>query len=192
VIYWNLAMKHYNPRTMEGYRKSIYWLRKSSKVGYDCWSTLAEAYQELKEYDKAMLWYRRVAKRGDALAYWAEASIADMYAEGQGVLKNYAEAARWWVRAAQHGSRFANYDLGKLYAEGAEGVAPNNCEAYFHLFIAASDNDLSGISQQIIERRDKVAKQLSESEIAKEKERANEWLLLYRKISKVDRLPLPV
>jgi hypothetical protein len=60
------------------------------------------------------------------------------------------------------------------------------------LFIASSGNDLSGISQQVIERRDKVAKQLSEWEIAKEQERANEWLPRHSKPSKAIRLPVPM
>lgn len=181
VTYWNLSMKHYNPHTIDGYRKAIYWLRKAAKLDYDCDSTLGDAYLELKEYDKAMLWYRRVVRRGDRLAYIAESNIAGMYAEGQGVLQNYAEAARWWSLAAEHGWRFANYDLGKLYAKGAEGLQQDNREAYFHLCIASSGNNLSGIHEQVFQLRDEVAQRLGKWEVSREQKRADEWLASHSK-----------
>jgi TPR repeat protein len=185
VTYWNLAMDHARadgwPRTVDGRRKELYWLRKAARVGYHrCEHTLGEVYEALEEYDKAMLWYRKAAKRGGRLVRIAESSIADMYAEGKGVLQNHAEAARWWTMAAQHGWKWANYALGKLYAEGAEGVPQDDRAAYFHLCVTTAGDGLECTSNQYaFDLRDKVAKRLSVRAISEEQKRADEWLLRY-------------
>jgi TPR repeat protein len=176
VLYWNLAMKHYNPRTTEGYRKAIYWLRKALKQGYDCESTLAEAYLHLHDYDQAMLWYRRIVKRRDRLAHIAEANIGDMYAEGQGVSQNYAEAAKWWANAGAHGWKWASYSLGKLYAEGKKGVPPNTREAYFNLYIASSGKGSEEVKKHAANLLEETAKKLNRWELEREQKRADEWL----------------
>ena len=83
------------------------------------------------------------------------------------MLQNYAEAARWWSLAAEHGWRFANYDLGKLYAKGAEGLQQDNREAYFHLCIASSSNNLSGIHEQVFQLRDEVVADSSTEDLSR-------------------------
>ncbi|MGA3264929.1 MAG: tetratricopeptide repeat protein [Terracidiphilus sp.] len=193
VIYWNLAMAHYNTHGLSGYRKAVHWLRKAAEQNYDCESTLADAYIELQDFDKAMFWYHRSVKRGGNLIWIPERKIGDMYAEGQGVSKNHAEAVRWWRRAADHGSTWAHHTLGELYAEGADGVKKDAAEAYFHLYIAASDRSEHGPHKYYDELRDKVEKELDEYAIAREKQRADEWLAAdkARNKRKVTPLPLP-
>jgi len=197
VTYWNLAMRSYNvDHSAINYRKAIYWLRKAARLDYDCENTLGDAYIKLKEYDKAMYWYLRSVKRGGELVWIAESDIADMYAEGRGVSQNYAEAARWWHRAAQHGSEWSRYRLGKLYAEGEDGVEKDNHKAYFHLYIAASFTGENSPQKSAAERLDKVAKELGDYYVSKEKERAEEWIAerttLDREVSRIEVKPLPL
>jgi hypothetical protein len=104
-----------------------------------------------------------------------------MYAEGKGVSQNHAEAARWWSRAAQHGWKSSDYSLGKLYAEGAEGVEQNTSEAYFHLYIASSANNYP--NPYATELRDQVGEKLGDYAVAREQKRAEEWLAAKKEIS---------
>ena len=197
VTYWNLAMTHYNAHHQEGYRKAIVWLRKAAHQDYDCETTLGDAYIELQDYDKAMYWYRRSFNRGGSLVWIAESNIADMYAEGQGVSQNHAEAARWWDRAAMHGSDWAHYNLGKLYAEGADGVEKDSRKAYFHLYIASLATGEHSPQAHSIELCAKVDQELGEYFVSQEKKRADEWLATQKEVarqktkSKVRPLPLP-
>jgi TPR repeat protein len=176
VVFWNHAMTHFNAHTKDGYRETIRWLRKAASVGYDCENTLGDAHIKLQDCDEVMYWYRKTLKRGGSLAWIAESNIADMYAEGQGVSKNHVEAAWWWERAAQHGSDWSHYKLGKLYAEGADGVEMDNRKAYFHLHIASSASGQYSPQTSAIELREKVEKELGEYFVSREKERAEEWL----------------
>lgn len=191
VVYWNLAMTHYNTHGLNGYRKAVHWLRKAAEQDYDCENTLGDAYIKLEDYNRAMYWYRRSVKRGGKLQWIAESNIGDMYAEGQGVSKNLAEAVRWWTRSANHGSMWAHYTLGKLYAEGKDGVKKNAETAYFHLYIASTDKSKHGPQESSIELRDKVEKELDEYAIAKQKQYAEEWRTADRAGRGVTPLPLP-
>ena len=197
VLFWNRAMAYYNSHTKDGYRNAIRWLRKAASVDYDCENSLGDAYIELQDYDEAMYWYRRSVKRGGNLVGIAESNIADMYAEGQGVSVNHAEAAWWWERAAQHGRDWSHYKLGKLYAEGADGVAKDNHKAFFHLCIASAASDEYSPQKYATELRDKIEKELDEHSVSQEKTRAEEWLANRKETarqstsSKVKPLPLP-
>lgn len=197
VTYWNLAMPHYNAHNAMGYRKAVFWLLKAAKRDYDCENTLGDAYLNLGEYDKAMYWYLKSVKRGGRLVWIAESSIGDMYAEGHGIMQNYAEAARWWDRAAQHGSDWAHYSLGKLYAEGADGVEKDSHKAYFHLYIASSATGEHGPQESAVKGCDKVEKELGQYFVSQEKKREEEWLAAKKELvrqrpqSKVQPLPLP-
>jgi tetratricopeptide (TPR) repeat protein len=197
VIFWNRAMTYYNAQTKDGYREALHWLRKAASVGYDCENTLGDAYIKLQDYDEAMYWYRRSLKRGGSLAWIAESNIADMYAEGQGVSVNHAEAAWWWNKAAQHGSDWSHYKLGKLYAEGADGVEKDNRKAYFHLYIASATTGQYSPQKSAVELRGQIEKELGDYFTSQEKKRAEEWLANRKEIarqntrSKVRPLPLP-
>lgn len=197
VTFWNHAMTHYNAHTTDGYREAIRWLRKAASLDYDCENTLGDAYIKLQDYDEAMYWYRRSLKRGGSLVWIAESNIADMYAEGQGVSKNHAEAAWWWDRAAKHGSEWSHYKLGKLYADGAEGVEKDNRKAYFYLYIASSAAGQYSPQKSAVELRERVEKELGDYFMSQEKKRAEEWLANRKEIArqntknKVRPLPLP-
>jgi TPR repeat protein len=86
--------------------------------------TLAESYYAGsngadQDFKKAVEWYLRLAKAGDARA---QTSIGLMYARGYGVSKNMTEAHRWWNFAAIQNDPGAQYNLGMTYLSG-EGVA---------------------------------------------------------------------
>lgn len=197
VLFWNRAMSYYNSHSTDGYRNAVRWLRKAASLDYDCENTLGDAYIELQDYDEAMYWYRKSVKRGGSLVGIAESNIADMYAEGQGVSVNYAEAARWWDRSSQHGRDWSHYKLGKLFSEGADGVAKDARKALFHLYIASSSSGEYSPQKYATELRGKIEKELDDNIVSQEKKRAEEWLAHKKEIARqntkdrVKPLPLP-
>lgn len=72
-----------------------------------------------QDFSKAVDWYLKLAKAGDARA---QTSLGLMYARGYGVARNLAEAHRWWNFAAIQNDPGAQYNLGLTYVRG-EGVA---------------------------------------------------------------------
>ncbi|HEY8099280.1 MAG TPA: hypothetical protein VIF82_00875 [Burkholderiaceae bacterium] len=50
--------------------------------------------------------------------YWAESSLASMYAEGKGVQKDMQQAVYWWRKAAKDGDAKSVYNLALIYSEG--------------------------------------------------------------------------
>lgn len=56
-----------------------------------------------------------MAEQGDQ---YAQATLAEMYATGQGAPQNFAEAVKWYRLAADQGNPIAQRALGALYATG--------------------------------------------------------------------------
>jgi TPR repeat protein len=60
---------------------------------------------------RALEWYRKAAKKGDATAM---RNIGLMYRKGEGVPKDQREAVRWFFRAAEKGEVGAYYNLWRM------------------------------------------------------------------------------
>lgn len=103
-----------------------------ARAGY----RLAWLFQELKNHDQAVLWYRKVIdvlerqpvdsddmfENGSA----AKCNLADKYEHGQGVPQDYQQALYWYSQSAAQNNCVAQYSLGNLYLRGL-GV-PRNVE----------------------------------------------------------------
>ena len=85
-----------------------------------------------RNYEEAVLWYRRSADQGDAVAQF---NLGVRYDNGQGVPQSYKEAALWYRRAAQQGHARAQSNLGVLYANG-QGLPKDVIRAYMWLTVA--------------------------------------------------------
>lgn len=88
-------------------------------MGNLCWVGLPEVKQD---YEKAFVWYRSAASRGDARAKY---HMAECFATGCGVAKNWSTAFYWYRLAAIEGDVYAQYRCGRCYAKG-QGVARDN------------------------------------------------------------------
>jgi tetratricopeptide (TPR) repeat protein len=78
----------------------------------------------MADYQEALKWTRRAAKRGDPDA---QNGLGQMYENGEGVPQNYAQAAKWYRKAAEHvpdlgGAGQGRNNLGMLYLSG-QGVS---------------------------------------------------------------------
>ena len=87
------------------------------KLGH-CYST---GWGVLKNYAKAVAWFRKAAEQGYAPAQWR---LGVMYDDGKGVPKDACKAAQWYQKAAEQGYANAQYGLGSMYEQG-EGVPKN-------------------------------------------------------------------
>ena len=115
---------------------------------------------------EAVKFHRRAAEQGDIGAQY---DLGLMYAKGHGVPHDYVEAAKWYRKAAEQGHTGAQHDLGVLYFNG-EGVPQDFVQAHMWLNLAAAQGDQK--SQQVI---DKVAKEMTSSQIAEAQRLAREW-----------------
>lgn len=67
--------------------------------------------------DRALLWYRRAAKRGYADAQF---NLGNMYLLGEGVLQDDHKAREWYAKAAEQGHQAAQNNLKNLERRMAE------------------------------------------------------------------------
>ena len=70
----------------------------------------------------------------------------------------------------------AHYQLGCLYAEGAEGVPRYRALAYYRLYLAVAGEGLGSLQKRAVEKRNEVANQLKPDAVSRARERAEQWL----------------
>lgn len=90
-----------------------------------------------KDGKLAAQWFERAALQGNG---YAEARLADLYADGIGVARSLTIAADWRERAARRGNVEAQFKLGQMYLEGT-GVAQDRERARAWLQSAAEDGN---------------------------------------------------
>lgn len=83
------------------------------------------AFHRIRDYAKAMEYYRAGAEAGNTAAMVA---MGNGYYLGEGVAKDYAEAFRWCLKAAEAGDCDAMCWVGDLYSLG-HGVARDDARA---------------------------------------------------------------
>lgn len=110
-------------------------------------------------------WIRRAAHEGDV---YAQYTLGNLYAEGQGTVTKPDRAIYWWRQAAQGDNRDAQYRLGKAYLEGRM-VARNDVEAVHWLTQAAQQG--SADAEYLIGKM-----YLDGDAVAQDKLLARDWL----------------
>jgi TPR repeat protein len=76
---------------------------------------LGNEYLDQKDYSSAMIWFRKAAEKGNAVA---QNNIGWLYQNGWGVSRDYAQAINWYRRAANQGYDLAEVNIGWLYEQG--------------------------------------------------------------------------
>ena len=103
---------------------------------------MAVFFHKKEQYTQAMLWYRKAADAGNAMAQFA---IGNMYELGDcGLTQDMNQAVYWYRKSAEQGCAFAQYSMAihyindeKNYAEGAiwlrKAAEQGHDKAQFHL-----------------------------------------------------------
>ncbi len=120
-----------------------------------------------KDYTRALEYYQKAAKRGNAEAYY---KLGGMYRDGQGVKQDYAKAFEYFNKAAKKGNAGAYSDLGFMYANG-QGVPQDalkakeywkkagrmgDAEAYFNIGVMYFNG--LGVSKDLAKAREYLEK----------------------------------
>jgi uncharacterized protein len=151
--------------------RGIAWVRKAAAQNH------ADAQQELgviyatgdgvKQDDvQAVAWFRKAATQGEPTAQY---NLGLLYAKGQGVEKDYAQAIAWWRKSAAQGNADAQFKLGVVYHTG-QGVEKDPVLALTNATIAARSG-----SQEYIEFRDDIAKELTSEQRRSAQALADAW-----------------
>jgi len=141
--------------------KAMYWFKKAAKQGNaEAEAALGNIYLRTaylntllshtfslrprkgigtEDYQKALYWFKKAAKQGNAEA---ENYIGIMYDKGLGVPQDYSKADYWYKKAAKQGYVIAEYNIGYMYEHGA-GVPQNYSKAKYWLKKAAKKGSKS-------------------------------------------------
>ena len=100
-----------------------------------------------------------------------------MYEEGKGagVPQDYTAAAQWYRKAAEQGDVRGQFHIGRMYEQG-KGVPQDYVVAHMWYNLVAA----RGI-ERAAENRDKIAKFMSQSQIAEAQRLARDWLAPHEK-----------
>ncbi len=154
----------------QSYSEAAVWITRAAEQGNPyAQSTLGYMYYRARgvqqDYDAAALWSRRAAEQGIASA---QTDLGLLYDKGQGVEQDYAEAARWYRRAAEQGYPEAQRNLGSMYEHGS-GLPADPLLAYAWYGVASAAGDVVALKL-----RARVAKRMSQDQIARARELARE------------------
>lgn len=130
-----------------------------------CFVTSVSAETEKKSGPLKLI--QELAEKGSAKM---QASLAGLYAKGEGLSQNYKEAVKWFERAAEQGNTDAQAALADLYAQG-KGVEKDLKKAYMHLTVLAEDGE-----KLALKKRDKIAESMSSVQIEDAEKMAGEWI----------------
>jgi hypothetical protein len=152
----------------QSYSKAAVWITRAAERGNPhAQSTLGYMYYRARgvarDYRAAALWSRRAAEQGIASA---QSNLGLLYDKGEGVEQDYAEAARWYRKAAEQGFPEGQRNLGSMYEHG-NGVPADPLLAYAWYGVASAGGD-----EPALKLRARVAKTLSQEQIARARELA--------------------
>ncbi len=123
------------------------------------------------DYASALRLWRPLADSGNAAAQWR---LALLYRGGVGVAQDNAAALAWNRRAAARGLTVAQYGLGRAYERG-DGVRRDLMRAYAWYSMAAARFPAGGNRDRSAARRDRVARRLTPSKLARAQQLVRDW-----------------
>ena len=124
-----------------------------------------------QDHAQAVVWYRKAADQGDALAQF---DLGWMYDDGRGVAQDYAQALIWFRKAAEQGLTLAQFNLGWMYGQG-QGVQQDYVRAHMWFNIAAAGASDASFRDKSVKYRDLVAAEMTPAQIAEAQRMAREW-----------------
>jgi TPR repeat protein len=130
--------------------------------------SLASGEGAAKGNAEAVMWFRKAAEQGHALA---QNKLGCCYEEGYGVAKDLGEAVKWYRKAAEQGNGFGQYNLGGSYSTGT-GVIKDLVQAHkWYNLASAQGLGLAGIKARLFV----IERMMTREQIAEAQRRASEF-----------------
>ncbi len=137
-------------------------------------------YGLAQNYKAAVKWYTLAAKQEHPVAQY---NLAWLYSEGDGVAKDSKVSLEYFTLSAEQRYIPALYTLGALYDQG-KGVPQDYIQAYvwFEIIVLSGDDVKLVWRKGSLDRRDRIAKELTPVQIKKAKKLARDWMREQKKI----------
>ena len=173
----------YGKGVPQDYTQAMAWYRQAAEQGdVRAQSWLGVAYEYGKgvpqDYAQAMAWYLKAAEQGDTRA---QSWLGGAYENGTGVPQDYSLALEWYRKAAEQGDFSAQTSLGMMYFQG-QGVLQDLVQAHMWLSLAVASKFQKVMETfkdknkgNIIELRQRVAAQMTASQLEEAQRLAREW-----------------
>ncbi len=170
------AMYHTGQGVAQNYMQAVVWYRQAAEQGDAVAQAILGAMYEHGEgvtqnAKQAVAWYHKAAEQGQA---GAQSNLGVMYANGKGVAQDAKQAVAWMRKAAEQGESTAQSYLGLMYAKG-KGVPQDYQHAYVWYSVAAANGE-----HLAIERRDAVAKNLTQADLSAAQKLATSYFEQYQ------------
>ena len=122
-----------------------------------------------QNYTKAVYWLTKAAEQGSVNAQYY---LAEIYRKKEDACGYYCDrlAAKWYRKAADQGDYMSQLIIGDMYIRGV-GVIQDKVLAHMWFNIA----NLEG-TKNAREKMDRIAKEMSPSQIEKAQDMAREWV----------------
>ena len=119
------------------------------------------------DYKTATQWYTLAAEQGHKKA---QNNLGFMYENGFAGKQDHKTAVKWYKLASEQGNEVAQYNLGYMYENG-RGVIQDNIYAHMWGDLSASNGNEDGLTL-----RDRVAKEMTSTDISKAQKLARECM----------------
>lgn len=163
--------------TAKDERAALEWYLKSAARDHvPAYISLGSIYSHgfgvPQDWAESIRWFRKGALAGNRIA---QHNLGLDYEHGHGVPQDYAEAAHWFRLGAEQGQARCQYNLGRLYEMG-QGVAQSKLDAFIFYTLAGAHENQNHIfgeakANEIVVKRDQIAKSLSVEELEAAKQR---------------------
>jgi len=102
----------YFDQRLEAYPETREWLKDADTNGESAYNIGVIYHQKIKDYDKAIEWYKKAYNMDDEESAGSAASnLGNIYDDK----KNYTSAENWYKNAVKKNDIVANFNLGLLY-----------------------------------------------------------------------------
>ncbi len=169
-------------RVTQDYKEAVRWYRKAADQGnataqHNLGVMYSKGQGVRQDRVRAYMWYDLAAARGKSYAERDRDRVGALMSDRQIAAaqrlvrywKPNAAGVRWYHKAADQGNTEAQFNLGYMYWKGL-GVRQDYVKAHMWYNLAASEGH-----RDARKHRDRVAAQMTPSQITKAKRRARPW-----------------
>jgi len=173
----------------KGPADAIIWYKKAANKGSaEAMHWLGNLYEmgigTKQNFRKAVKWYKKAGEENGFIP--SLLSLARLYESGKGVPLNLEKASNIYKRMAELGDAESQFNLGRFYKNGLY-VEVNLIEAYKWFSLAARGLSNSEMKADAIVARIEIANELSEEDLTRARNLANEWSAKNGNIGRISR-----